>query len=111
MGKYLVKILATRGKEKLEFDSVKEAAYAFDCRPNSIQFAATNDRKFKGWKFRKLRDGKARCLDCDIELQSQADEYCSNCYYTALTGNSMMESQKLESTNQTKIIYPAQGNE
>lgn len=101
----IVTVRATRGKSLKIFEGIKEAAYAFNCSPNSIKFASDNCTAYQGWHFKILRNNVNRCVSCDSELQAQTDDYCSRCYYEELTGKSYLEQQKIGPTKEPNIMY------
>lgn len=111
MNRFQVTVLATKGKSKIEYNSLKEASYAFKCSPNSIQFAAKNETKYQGWYFKIIRDNKAKCNTCGIELSDRRDDYCSKCYYEELTQKPFMESEKIGAQQTPTILYGAMPNE
>jgi len=100
-----VTVRATRHKMSRTYDSLKEAAYAFNCSPNSIKFASENATSFQGWYFKIIRNNVNRCVSCGVELNDTKDDYCNKCYYEELTGRSFMESQKIECRQEPKIMY------
>lgn len=100
-----VTVRATRHKMSRTYDSLKEAAYAFNCSPNSIKFASENATSYQGWYFKIIRNNVNRCVSCGIELKETNDDYCNKCYYEELTGKDFMESQKIECRQEPKIMY------
>ena len=90
-----VKVIAQRGKQRMEFDSIKEAAYSFDCYPNSIRFSHDMKKPHKGWYFTIEKADSKKCASCDTILATSKDDYCTKCYYEELTGKPMFESEKL----------------
>ena len=106
-----VKVIAQRGKEKMEFESIKDAAYAFDCYPNSIRFSHDHKRKFKGWYFTIENTKNGRCIKCEIQLLDHRDDYCSKCYYEELTGKPMHESEKMGLLQTPSVMYQAIGKD
>lgn len=111
MPRAIVKIIATKGKQKITYKTQIEAAYAFNVNPNMIQSACANGTKMDGWKLNKIREGKNRCLSCNVELNNQDDEYCMECYYKELTGKPLRTAETINRTTDTNIIYPTQGHE
>ena len=106
-----VKVIAQRGKQRMEFDSIKEAAHAFDCYPNSIRFSHDFKKPHKGWYFTIEKADAGRCVSCDITLNDPKDDYCNKCYYEELTGKTMFESEKMGLLQTPNIMYQARGRE
>lgn len=106
-----VTVKATRGKMAREYESVKEAAHAFNCSANSIQFAAANHTRYQGWFFKIIRNHRSHCVDCGAELNDQKDDYCNKCWYEDLTGKSYMHQEKIGATQEPSILYQARGIE
>lgn len=104
-----VRVIAERGKQRMEFDSIKDAAHAFDCYPNSIRFSHDMKKPHKGWYFTIEKADCKKCISCGIALENSKDDYCKKCYYEELTGKPMYESEKMGLIQTPDIMYQASG--
>ena len=75
-----VKVIAQRGKQRMEFDSIKEAAKSFGSHPNSIRFSHDMKKPHKGCYFTIEKADSKKCASCDTVLTTSKDDYCSKCY-------------------------------
>jgi hypothetical protein len=104
-----VKVIAQRGKQRMEFESIKEAAHSFDCYPNSIRFSHDMKKPHKGWYFTIEKADSKKCNSCETVLTTPKDDYCTKCYYEELTGKPMFESEKMGLLQTPTIMYQANG--